>query len=154
MEELYAELLLWYIGFHTSDRYRSLLDEKFLQDSENEIYLELEECSSSLLDSMGRFKRYWDYECSEIDKGVFGQELFKSLKVAYDTNNFEIAEFGKRCYMLWNMLPNSIDQIEPFHILSYADDPLSWGVKHKQENSTKVHFLIIPKNVVPNDNHP
>ena len=127
MEELYAELLLWYIGILTSDRYHSLLDKKFLQDSENEIYLELEECSSSLLDSMGRFKRYWDYECSEIDKGVFGQELFKSLTVAYDTNNFEIAEFGKRCYMLWNMLPNSIDQIEPFHILSYADDPLSWG---------------------------
>ena len=127
MEELYAELLLWYIGFHTSDRYRSILDEKFLNDSENDIYLDLEECSAILLDSMGRFKRYWDYECHEFNKDVFGTQLFKSLKVTYDENLFDISEFGKRCYKLWNMFPNSIDQIEPFHILSYADDPLSWG---------------------------
>ena len=134
MEELYAELLLWYIGFHTSDRYHSLLDKKFLQDSENEIYLELEECSYSLLDSMGRFKRYWDYECSEFDKDAFGKKLFKSLKLAYDANDFEISEFGNRCCKLWHMLPNSIDQIEPFHTLIYADDPLSWGdVKQTRE---------------------
>ena len=127
MEELYAELLLWYIGFHTSDRYRSLLDEKFLNDSENDIYLDLEECSAVLLDSMGRFKQYWDYQCSEFDKDVFGTQLFKSLKVTYDTHIFEISEFGKRCYKLWHMLPNSIDCLHPFHVLSYADDPLSWG---------------------------
>ena len=82
MEELYAELLLWYIGFHSSDRYNYLLDKKFLNDSKNEILLDLEGYSSTLLDSMGRFKRYWDYECSEFDKDAFGKQLFKSLKVS------------------------------------------------------------------------
>ena len=127
MEELYAELLLWYIGFHSSDRYSSLLDEKFVSDSKNETLLDLEGYSSNLLDSMGRFKRYWDYECSEFDKDAFGKQLFKSLKVTYDANEFEISEFGNCCCRLWHMLPGSIIQTEPFHTLIYADDPLSWG---------------------------
>ena len=127
MEELYAELLLWHVGFHSSDRYCALLDEKFLNDSANEIYFDLEETSSNLLDSMGRFERYWSYECSQFDKDAFGKQLFKSLKAAYDANRFEISEFGNCCCKLWRMLPNSIAQTEPFHTLIYADEPLSWG---------------------------
>ena len=127
MEELYAELLLWYIGFHSSERYNALLDEKFLSDSENELYLELEEYSADILNSMGRFKRYWDYECSEFDRDLFGKQLFAGLKYTYDTNRFEISDFGNRCCKLWHMLPGSIIETEPFHTLIYADDPLSWG---------------------------
>ena len=127
MEELYAELLLWYIGLQTSDKYNTLLDEKFLKNIENEVYLELEGCSSHLLNSMGRFKRYWDYECSEFNCDLFGKQLFEGLKLIYEMNCLEISEYGKRCYKLWQMLPDSINQIEPFHTLLYADDPLSWG---------------------------
>lgn len=126
MEELYAEILLWFIGFHSGERYQSLLDEKFINESENDLYLELEECSSNLLDTMGRFKRYWDYECSELDRDLFGKQLFSGLKAIYDANVFEIAVFGNRCCQLWHMLPSAIIQVEPFHTLSYGDDPLSW----------------------------
>ena len=127
MEELYAELLLWYIGFHSSEKYNALLDEKFLGDSENELYLELERYSSNLLNSMGRFKRYWDHESSEFSPDLFGKRLFASLKLAYDTNQFKISDFGNRCCKLWHLLPGNIDREEPFHTLIYADDPLSWG---------------------------
>ena len=128
MEELYAELLLWYAGFHSSERYDALLDEKFLNNPENKLYLELEECSSNLLDSIGRFSRYWDDAHSEFDKDTFGKRLFSGLKATYNANNFEILKFGNRCYKLWQMLPDNFYQTEPFHTLSYADDPLlSWG---------------------------
>lgn len=127
MEELYAELLLWHIGFHSSKRYSTLLDEKFLRDPENKLYLELEECSSDIRDSMGRVKRYWDHESSGFDRDQFGKQLFEGLKSAYDANRFEVSDFGARCCKLWHMLPSSILQIEPFHTLSYADEPLSWG---------------------------
>lgn len=30
-------------------------------------------------------------------------------------------------YSLWQNLPEQISYVEPFYILSYADDPLSWG---------------------------
>ena len=72
MEELYAELLLWYIGFHSSERYHTLLDEKIINDPENARYLELEGCCANLLNSMGRFKRYWEYACSALDRDLWG----------------------------------------------------------------------------------
>lgn len=127
MEELYAELLLWYIGFHSSDKYNTLLNAKFLSDFQNELYLELEGYSPDLLDSMGRFTRYWDYECDAFHCDSFGKQLFSSLKAVYDTNTVEISDFGERCYKLWRMLPSTIGEMEPFQTLCYADDPLSWG---------------------------
>lgn len=127
MEELYAELLLWYIGFHSSDAYNALLDFKFLKNTGNDIYLELESCSSDLLDSMGRFSKYWEYECIDFNPGLFGKRLFSGLKTAYNTNTVEISDFGDRCFKLWRMLLDCISKIEPFQILSYADEPLSWG---------------------------
>ena len=127
MEELYAELLLWFEGFFSGERYHSLLDEKFLEEPENDLYLELEECSTKLLDTLGRFKRYWDYEYSDFDRELFGRKLFSGLQHAYDTDIFEIADFGNRCCQLWHQLPSGIDDLEPFHTLIYGDDPLSWG---------------------------
>ncbi len=127
MEELYAELLLWYIGFYASDRYEALLDEKFLNDSENELYLALERCSSNLLNSMERFKRYWEYEAPAFDHDLFGRRLFASLKLVYDLNCFVLSDFAKRCCKLWHILPSAVIESEPFHTLIYADEPLSWG---------------------------
>lgn len=127
MEELYAELLLWYVGVHSSDRYNVLLDAKFLKDSKNELYLELEGYSSDLLSSMGRFTRYWDYECDDFHPDLFGKQLFSGLKALYDTNTIEISDFGDRCRKLWRVLPDAICETAPFQALSYADEPLSWG---------------------------
>lgn len=127
MEELYAELLLWYVGFHSSDRYNVLLDAKFLGDSKNELYLELEEYSSDLLSSMGRFTRYWDYECDDFHPDLFGSQLFSGLKAMYDANTIELSDFADRCKKLWRVLPDSIRETAPFQTLSYADEPLSWG---------------------------
>lgn len=127
MEELYAELLLWYGGFHSSDRYNAMLDAKFLSDSENGMYLDLEESSSDLLGSMGRFTRYWDDKYEDFHADLFGKQLFSGLKAAYRANTIELSNFGDRCYKLWRMLPDSIREMVPFQILRYADEPLSWG---------------------------
>ena len=59
MEKLYAEFLLWVHRFHSGERYEELLDEMFLSDLNNEFLLELEECSTNLLDTTGRFMHYW-----------------------------------------------------------------------------------------------
>lgn len=127
MEQLYAELLLWYIGFHSSDKYNALLDAKFLREPQNEVYLDLETHSSDLLSSMGRFTRYWEYECEDFHSDLFGKQLFSGLKAIYDTNAIEISDFGNRCEKLWCVLPDSIRETEPFDTLGYAKEPLSWG---------------------------
>lgn len=80
MEEIYAHLLLRYVEFQSRDRYNSVLNANFLSDRENEIYLELEECSSDLIKSMETFKRYLDYECNNFNSELFGKRLFLELK--------------------------------------------------------------------------
>lgn len=127
MEELYAELLLWGAGFDSGERYNVLLDIKFMGEPDNDILLELECLSSNLLDGLGRFMRYWEYECSQFSSDLFGARLFSGLKEIYDANTFKISDFGTQCYKLWQMLPRSVNQLDPFFALCYADDPLSWG---------------------------
>ena len=62
----------------------------------------------------------------QLDIDKFSRKLMSKLKGIYiDENN--LAEFGKRMYQLWQYLPKEISEEEPFYILSYADDPLSWG---------------------------
>lgn len=39
-------------------------------------------------------------------------------------------------YLEWESLPGSIQNIEPFWALSYADDPLSWG---DEEQTRKIY---------------
>ena len=91
---------------------------------ENELWLELEEYSSSPLKSVERFKRYWEYERLNFNRDSFGKRLLGSLKLIYNTKIFEIHEFGNRCNRLWYLLPSHISQM---YTLIYADDALSWG---------------------------
>jgi len=75
MENLYAEFLLWYHGFTTNEAYEALLNESFLNGTNN-ILLELEEVSSDLLNTRGRFMRYWDYECLPLILIYLGKGFF------------------------------------------------------------------------------
>ena len=127
METLYAEFLLWFHGFNSGERYEALLNENFLNSPNNDALLELEECSSNMLDTHGRFMRYWTYEHPSLNPGIFGKQLFLGLKSVYDANAFSIEDFSKRCFLLWESIPSGIDQTEPFWILDYAGDCLSWG---------------------------
>ena len=49
----------------------------------------------------------------------------EKIKVCYDST--ELKQFAEKMYMLWESLPGNIQEEAPFFILSYADDPLSWG---------------------------
>lgn len=126
MEMLYAEFLLWLHGFNSGEEYETLLNERFLSSSQQDILLDLE-YSSHMLDTKELFLRYWGYACPALNPDTFGKILFAGLKRVYEANAFCIEEFGRRCYQLWNDIPASLNQIEPFWTLGYADDCLSWG---------------------------
>ena len=127
MEKLYAEFLLWFHGFDSSERYETLLNEDFLNNPNKDILLELEECSSNMVDARECFVHYWSYECPFLNPDIFGKALFEGLQSVYQKNSFRIEEFGRRCYRLWQDIPFVLGQTEPFWTLSYADDCLSWG---------------------------
>ena len=128
MESLIAAAYLWENGLGTYEEYNRLLDEKFLENSDSDILLELEWCSSDCDRTFEVLSHFWHYEYSHFFRAdIFGEKLFCGLKSVYMSNSISIAEFGRRCYRLWTNLPYDICEMEPFFTLSYADDCLSYG---------------------------
>ena len=137
MEKLICKSLLWKFGLDDGTDYRKTLDEMFLADVNNDLLLELESCSSYDYDTaFDILQRFWNYECKNFSVDVFGRCLTEDLKTVYQSNVFHIEDFGRKCYSLWQHLPNELNTIEPFHTLSYADDPLSWG---DEEQARKIY---------------
>lgn len=103
------------------------LDSMFSETPGDEVLLELEECSDNYKNTFIRLKRYFEYEINTFDSDKFGKIFFKGLETVYNSGVYDIAEFGSRCYKLWSLLPAFLDYEQPFYVLCYADDPLSWG---------------------------
>lgn len=127
METLICKSLLWKIGLITSDDYNIALDKMFLKKDDSDILLELECCSSKCDATFEILYNYWKYDCKDFSVDIFGKDLLIELKRVYKSNTFTIKEFSSKCYLLWTYLPTEINTKEPFHILSYADDCLSYG---------------------------
>lgn len=127
MEKLICKSLLWKMELSNGEDYNTTLDKMFLENSNNDLLLELESCSSDSDATFDILQRYWKYECGDFSVDDFGKCLLEDLKTVYFSNTFIIAEFGKRCYQLWQQLPSEMHTKEPFHTLSYANEPLSWN---------------------------
>lgn len=127
MERLYAEALLLKHGFTPPERYETQLNDRFLQTPDVGFLLELEELSGSAEDTCARFARYWTWERDDFDAVSFGKQLFYGLACAYHTERLSLEEFTRHCYALWRELPEQISKCVPFHVLSYADEPLAYG---------------------------
>lgn len=122
--------LLLYEGLMTKGEYRQRLDELFLDDPENDdlLYLEWE---TDLKQAMIYIRTHMDYNSLDLER--FGRILMGKLKVVYE-NCSEIKNFARQMYHLWENLPGNLQEKEPFFILCYADDPLSWGDKEQSRN--------------------
>lgn len=128
LECLFAYAYLWAWGFCSMQEYNVHLDRMFSETPNNKILLELEESSNNYKETFARLKRYFEYETDTFDSYIFGKTLFNGLEIAYKSDVYTIAEFGKICYQLWKLLPEFLMQEQPFWTLSYADEPLlSWG---------------------------
>ena len=136
MEKMICKSLLWKIGLTDGTDYSKTLDKMFLSDVNNELLLELESCSYDYDTAFDILQRFWKYECKNFSFDIFGRCLTEDLKTVYESNDFSIEDFGRKCYSIWQQLPNELNTIEPFHTLSYADDPLSWG---DEEQARKIY---------------
>ncbi len=123
MEELFVYALLLNEDLITEEEYRKQLDQLFLDDPQNDdlLYLEWE---TDLQKAIVFIRTEMD--CSHLNLERFGRFLMGKLKGVY-VNCVDLKWFAGRMYRLWEGLPGSIQSIEPFWMLCYADDPLSWG---------------------------
>ena len=140
MEKLVALCYVWAFGLDDKTDYYTELDRLFLKNPEDDFLLELEGLGD---DRAAAWERLGWLAESSLNIDVFGKELFAALEKVYNENRFSLTEFGERCYKMWGGLPYMPYQhecIEPFHTLTYAADPLSYGDEGQSRNLYEAAF--------------
>lgn len=141
MEELLVYALLLCEGLETENSYKTRLDELFLENPEDDTLLHLE-WETDIKNAVIYIRSNFHY--SSFDHKLFGKILMNKLGDCYYRCQ-NIREFGDRMFSLWENLPGIIQDEEPFHTLSYADDPLSYG-DEKQSRELYENMLCYYKN--------
>lgn len=136
MEELLVYAILLYQNIITEEMYQKRLNELFLKDIENEIFLKLE-WETDINKAIIYIRTHINYQ--NINHEEFGKSLMKVLKKYYECCT-SIEQFSEKMYLLWESLPGRLQNEQPFFTLSYADDPLSWG-DEKQTRSIYENML-------------
>lgn len=124
MEELLAYAYLLCEGFDVEEEYEEKLHELFLKDTEySDDLLALEGLCGKIKESVIYIRTHINY--NSLDREKFGKALMNLLKPFYQS--MDIKQFGQRMYSVWEGLAGNLQEGEPFSIMCYADDPLSWG---------------------------
>lgn len=123
MEELLAYAYLLGMDLISEEIYEDKLNELFQENPTDEDLLELEFFNRNRKETVIYIRTHINYNDIDIDK--FGRRLFVLLRPIYAS--MDIYKFVKAMYSLWKDLPENLQMVKPFWILSYADDPLSWG---------------------------
>ncbi len=122
MDELLLYAILICEGFDLEDEFQSCLDEIFLNNQNNDVLLELE-CMSNIKNQVIYIRANFDYNNINIES--FGKLLMEKLNLAYHSMN--LRRFTGMMFSLWEALPGNIQDIEPFHTLTYGDEPLCYN---------------------------
>ena len=123
MNELLAYAILLCEDIVSDEIFSNWLDRAFLENPNDDNLLEFE-CMGNAEKAAASVISRFDY--SRLDSVQFGRTMMKELK-KYCQSCGITERFGQKMYTLWESLPGCIQDDEPFSILTYADDPLSWG---------------------------
>ncbi len=132
MEEIFVYGLLMGFNNEIENLYNEKLDELFLKYPDNSDFLELELLCGNVKESMIYIKEHISFNDINIEN--FEKKFIECLKILY--NDMNIKDFSELSYKIWNVLPEYISQKDPFIVLCYAGDSLSWG----DELSAKENF--------------
>lgn len=125
MEKLFAYALLMDTGFDIEQNYEEYLHSRFLNNSDDEILLELEFISKDIEKTVSFLKE--KAESVALNYEILTKELIYLLKICYEAMDFD--DFISRTYLLWQNLPHELSHDEPLHELRFAEDPYSYGVE-------------------------
>ena len=96
------------------------------------MLLKLGACCSDCKTTFDILYNYWQNEFKSFSVDIFGKYFLSELERVYNSQNFLIDVFANKTYKLWKYLPAEISKEQPFLVLCYADDGLSYG----DENQT------------------
>ena len=133
MEELLTYAILLSEELVPESEYHKMHDELFLSNSESDDLLYLE-CETDIRKAIIYMKTHIDYH--NFDFNRFGKNLMSKLGIIYK-NCTDIKLFVNQMYGLWGSLPENIQNMEPFQVLCYVGDSLSWGDEDQAKNICK-----------------
>ncbi len=122
MEKLFVYAILCSVGYDVWNEYEKELDRLFLDNADNDEYLTLESMphKEAILHTISLMQE------QPINRDIFGKELMTAIKPIYNCS--DIRNFGNNMYKVWKRHPSIIEYgEEPFFVLCYADDCLSYG---------------------------
>ena len=120
MDELLAYAYLMSIGLDVEEQYENKLNELFVSHPENQDFFELEILSGSIKKAVLYIYTHINY--ADMDYNKFGKTLMFLLEPFYQTMN--INRFSSLMYVLWEELAGNLQDMEPFSVLRFADEPL------------------------------
>lgn len=127
MELLFACAVLLGAGSMSEAEYGKVLDSVFLRNPNQDILLELEWHSSDIKRSISLIRAYCAEHEKDLKDTALGCFLFDRLKSRYLAPGADLHTFCGELYRVWSLLPQRLQTAQPFHTMSYADEPLSWG---------------------------
>ncbi len=126
-EGLYAHVIFIKTTPRLSERYKNYLDDLFIENSEDELILELQWCTNDLEKTVVTIMSA--LHDVELDYVECRKAIIAELEVLY--NELELEEFAELGYSVWNNLEGEMRDEKPLNDLCFADDPLSWGDKEQ-----------------------
>lgn len=124
-ERLFSYAILFKCELISQGSFEQYLNDMFLKYLDNELLLELQWAS---IDANKVIQTIFENISKDaINHTVFGQILLNELERIYLSKELDLQAFASKSYAVWQLLPDCMGSTEPFSIMSYADDPLSWG---------------------------
>lgn len=123
MEELFAYAYLMIASPDFDALYEEKLHKLFLDCPDNDDLLHLESLCGDVKETLIYISMHVNYHLINIEK--FGGHLMNLLKPIYET--VDITKFASSLYNIWQLLWGGITNQEPFFIMNYAEDHLSYG---------------------------
>ena len=140
MESLYAKSYLHFLKFSGFENYDNILEDFFKDNLQNEIYLELKNISDNSMETFKYFENYFKNNEMSFDEEKFEVFLMSGIKKEYsETNN--IAEFGSKCYDLWEKLPEGLSEKEPFLALRDFKERIKEAIKAEKLEYEVIHNI-------------
>jgi len=121
---IFAYAILMDVELMSNTEYDECLDVLFMNTPDDDLLLELELCSSDIQKAIKLI--YAHCMAHPPDYSVVGRILTSKAKQVYYQSGMTLNAFCEKMHSLWKALPQEIDMDDPFHILSYADEPLTW----------------------------
>jgi len=131
MSRYNEDIYFYYVALKTKyvdiEHYKEWLNEVFMNDDQNEIFLDLQICTEDIDETLSTLNIYLFNKLKSLDYQKIGEMIVSELMIRYTENPNSLKDLTRKLYEIWVLLPEDISSKEPFIKMNSIDDPWSWN---------------------------